>query len=263
MFSRTAVLGTLIDAESYESSLGKISAWGHARESKAVFFCNAHSVATARMDRSFASVLGSGDLCLPDGAPVAFVMRKSGVPGQRRVSGPDFMGRYMAEANERSEAVFLYGSTPDKLDLLVSKFSEDYPRVRIFKYSPPFRDLTQEEDAAVIQMINESGAGTVWVALGCPKQEGWIADHVGKINAVMLGVGAAFAFHAGVISRAPDWMRSNGLEWLHRLATDPKRLWRRYLTTNSQFVFFATWDFLAKRSSRKTESMMARADKGL
>jgi N-acetylglucosaminyldiphosphoundecaprenol N-acetyl-beta-D-mannosaminyltransferase len=259
---RTAVLGTLIDAETYESSLSKVAAWGQARESRAVYFCNAHSVATARTEQAFASTLGRGDLCLPDGAPVAFMMRRSGLAEQQRVSGPDFMHRYMTAANERGESVFLYGSTQDKLDLLVSRFAQDFPSLRVITYSPPFRDLTAEEDAAVVKMINDSGARTVWVALGCPKQEAWIAEHKGRIHAVMLGVGAAFAFHAGAITRAPEWMRARGLEWLHRLASDPKRLWRRYLVTNSQFIFFAAWDSLTRRNARATGKLLRSAEKG-
>ena len=115
-------------------------------------------------------------------------------------------------------------------------------------YSPPFRPLTAEEDQAVIEQINTSGAGSVWVSLGCPKQEKWMAEHRGKINAVMVGVGAAFDYHAGTIQRAPLWMQHAGLEWLHRLCSEPRRLWRRYFVTNSLFILLASKQLLGQRN---------------
>ena len=106
--------------------------------------------------------------------------------------------------------------------------------------------LTHEEDLDVVEMINASGASTVWVSLGCPKQEFWMAIHRGRINAVMIGVGAAFEYHAGTLRRAPQWMQENGLEWAHRLAAEPQRLWRRYLVTNTSFIFGAAWQLMAR-----------------
>ena len=106
-------------------------------------------------------------------------------------------------------------------------------------YSPPFRTLSAQEDQQIVDMINNSGAGVVFVGLGCPKQEKWMAEHRGRINAVMIGVGAAFDYHAGTIQRAPLWMQHSGLEWLHRLCSEPRRLWRRYWSTNSRFIYYA------------------------
>lgn len=243
------VLGIPVHAASMPSALSQVASWAHHSESRAVFFCNAHSLAHARSNGDFRQVLDSADLRLPDGAPVAYMLRRSGFEDQTRVSGPDLMLHYMATAEDRGEPVFLYGSTPSTLDKLLVRLSEDHPRLMVHAYSPPFRELTHEEDEEIVQRIIASGAKTVWVALGCPKQEQWITDHRDRIPAVMLGVGAAFAFHAGVAPRAPEWMQKRGLEWLHRLATDPKRLWKRYLVTNTTFIFYAIVSSISRRSA--------------
>ncbi|MBK0391983.1 WecB/TagA/CpsF family glycosyltransferase [Ramlibacter algicola] len=251
--ARVAVLDTPIAVGSFDAALEQISAWAEGRESRSVFFCNVHVVTTARMEPEFATCLRKADLCLPDGSPVARLVRQAGYPNQTRVSGPDVMESYLRLANGRRESVFLYGSTPETLDKLTAKLKAEHPDLTVHTYSPPFRELTAEEDAGIVDMINKSGAGTVWVALGCPKQERFIIEHQGRIKAVMLGVGAAFAFHAGVISRAPEWMQRSGLEWLHRLVTDPKRLWKRYLVTNTAFLYYVAMGKLT--GSRKSTAV--------
>jgi N-acetylglucosaminyldiphosphoundecaprenol N-acetyl-beta-D-mannosaminyltransferase len=144
---------------------------------------------------------------------------------------------YMTHAAASGEPVFLYGSAPATLQRLQGALRAHWPALKIAgAVSPPYRTLSAEEDRAIVEQINASGAATVWVSLGCPKQERWMAAHRGRIHAVMLGVGAAFDFHAGTINRAPAWMRTHGLEWLHRLYSEPRRLGRRYLTTNSSFL---------------------------
>ncbi len=139
---------------------------------------------------------------------------------------------------------FVYGSTEATLALLESRLRAAFPALRLSMESPPFRTLSSDEDAAAVARINASGAGIVFVGLGCPKQEHWMAEHRGRVNAVMIGVGAAFDFHAGTVQRAPAWMRDNGLEWLHRLASEPGRLWRRYLVTNTLFILGAARQLL-------------------
>jgi len=253
------VIGIPIHVGSMSSALAQIAHWARTRESRSVFFCNAHSLAHARSHRSFKQVLASADLRLPDGAPVAYMLRRVGFEDQTRVCGPDLMLQYFALAEERGESVFLYGSTPPTLERLVARCAADFPRLKVHVYSPPFRTLSSEEDEAVVKMISDSGASTVWVALGCPKQENWIAEHRNRISAVLLGVGAAFAFHAGVISRAPGWMQKTGLEWLHRLATDPARLWKRYLLTNSSFIFYSVLSSLRGQRLRRQMESSARS----
>lgn len=232
-----SVVGAPIDAISWDETCAVISRWAQRRESRYVCICNVHSVVTAQQDPDFHDVIEQADLATPDGAPVAWMMRRLGYRDQTRINGPDLMLRYCAQAAQRDERIFLYGNTPETLDLLQQRLRKDFPALQIAgSYSPPFRALTPEEDADVVQRINASGAGTVWVSLGCPKQERWMAAHRGRVQAVMVGVGAAFDYHAGTLQRAPLWMQRHGLEWLHRFWSEPRRLGPRYLVTNTQFL---------------------------
>ena len=242
------VLGIPIDVVGAAEARDRIAGWSAARASRVVCICNAHSVVTASRNPAFRLAVTSAELATPDGAPVAWMLRRLGAQRQRRVSGPDLMSDYLAEAAARGEAVFLYGSTPVTLQTLQQCLPVRYPGLRIAgAISPPFRTLTADEDEADVFAINASGAGTVWVSLGCPKQELWMQAHRDRVQAVMLGVGAAFDFHAGTVTRAPVWMRRAGLEWLHRLLSEPRRLWRRYLLTNTLFVVGALRQLLRTR----------------
>jgi N-acetylglucosaminyldiphosphoundecaprenol N-acetyl-beta-D-mannosaminyltransferase len=242
------ILGTPIDVLEWETAIVRINGWARANESRYVCICNVHSVVTTRYDPIFEQVVNDADMATPDGEPVAWMLRRFGVPLQRRINGPDLMWRYCAEAATRGESIYLYGSTPETLQILEHRLDKTFPGLRIAgSWSPPFRALTEEEDEADVARINASGAGTVWVSLGCPKQEKWMAAHRGRINAVMIGVGAAFDYHAGTTARAPSWMQRSGLEWLYRLLSEPRRLWKRYLVTNTLFIFLATRQLLFRR----------------
>jgi N-acetylglucosaminyldiphosphoundecaprenol N-acetyl-beta-D-mannosaminyltransferase len=187
-------------------------------------------------------------MATPDGAPVAWMLRRLGFAGQPRVNGPDLMWALCERCAASGQPVFLYGSTTATLERLVRRMGEAFPGLKLAGVeSPPFQAMTDEEDAAVVKRINDSGASIVFVSLGCPKQEAWMAAHRGRVKAVMIGVGAAFDFHAGIVSRAPVWMRENGLEWLHRLGSEPRRLWRRYLVTNTLFIVGAIRQLLGRR----------------
>ena len=251
----TPVLDTYIHALNWSAALDQISAWGRARESRYVCICNVHSVVLGSRDAAFQQVLNQADLSTPDGAPVAWMMRRLGHPGQKRITGPDLMWRYCEQAQGSDQRIFLYGGSVQTLSALRSRLSELYPGLQISgAISPPFRPLSESEKDDVVAQINESNTNVVFVGLGCPKQEWWMAEHRGRINAVMIGVGAAFDFHAGVIRRAPLWMQQTGLEWLHRLGAEPRRLWRRYLVTNSLFVLAAVRQLLrGSRPVRKNE----------
>jgi N-acetylglucosaminyldiphosphoundecaprenol N-acetyl-beta-D-mannosaminyltransferase len=244
---RRSVLGAQIDAVDWVTALASLSSWGALRESRYVCICNTHSVVSATQDAEFMRVVNEADLATPDGAPVAWMLRKLGFAGQQRINGPDLMWKYCEEAGRRNESIYLYGGSPETLDILQKRLIDAFPGLQIAgAWSPPFRALSEQEDAEAVARINDSGAGTVWVSLGCPKQEMWMAAHRGRINAVMIGVGAAFDYHAGTIQRAPLWMQNSGLEWLHRLMSEPRRLWKRYLLTNTVFVFKATLQLLHK-----------------
>lgn len=234
---RQRVLQSPIDVLSWDTALARIHAWAARRESRYVCITNVHSVVTAGQDAAFGQVIEQADMATPDGAPLAWMLRRLGHAGQQRINGPDLMWRYCQQAAARDESIFLYGASEHTLQLLQDRLCQQFPGLRIAgAISPPFRPLSAAEEEAFVAAINASGAGTVWVSLGCPKQEKWMAAQRGRIQAVMIGVGAAFDFHAGTVTRAPAWMREHGLEWLHRLASEPRRLWRRYLVTNSLFI---------------------------
>ena len=235
-----------VDIIDMAGAVRTIAGWASSRESRFVCLCNVHSVVTARQDEAFARALATADLATADGAPVAWMLRRLGATTQQRVTGPDLMLEYMAHSARDREPVFLYGSTDATLASLRRSLLARWPDLVIAgTWSPPFRALTAEEDEAAVQAIHDSGARTVWVSLGCPKQELWMAEHRGRVRAVMVGVGAAFDFHAGTVPRAPRWMRDHGLEWLHRLLSEPRRLWRRYLLTNLAFIALASRQLLA------------------
>jgi N-acetylglucosaminyldiphosphoundecaprenol N-acetyl-beta-D-mannosaminyltransferase len=235
--TRSRVLDSWIDACSWEAVIQQIANWARQRESRYVCLCNVHSIVTAWRDPEFASVVNEADLALPDGAPVALSLRLEGHREQRRINGPDLTWRLLAEAERSGVSVFFYGSSQDTLDQLRSAIKASFPGLLVADMvSPPYRELSAEEDAQHVQQINDSGAGVLFVGLGCPKQERWMAAHEGRIRAVMIGVGAALDYHSGVVKRAPAWMQHHGLEWFHRMATEPRRLVWRYLNTNMTFV---------------------------
>jgi N-acetylglucosaminyldiphosphoundecaprenol N-acetyl-beta-D-mannosaminyltransferase len=234
------VLNASIDVIRWPEALQVIQGWASRHESRYVCICNVHSVVTATQDAEFERVINEADLATPDGAPIAWMLRRFGFPQQQRINGPDLMVKYCEQAALRGESVFLYGGTPETLRRLQPALRERFPALKIAgAISPPFRSLTPAEDDEVIAAINASKAGTVWVSLGCPKQEKWMAAHRHRIQAVMIGVGAAFDYHAGTTRRAPLWMQNHGLEWLHRMASEPARLTGRYMQTNSIFLFKA------------------------
>ncbi len=213
----------------------------HLKQLKGKYICfsNVHTSVMARENRDYAQVLNGAALIFPDGEPIANLERKRGYKGASRVAGPDFMEHMFRDTMDGSVSHFFYGSTKETLEGLRRRLEEKYPGIDIRgMYSPPFRPLTPEEDDEDVRQINESGADLVWIGLGAPKQEKWMREHEGRINGVMLGVGAGFDFHAGTIKRAPDWMQKIGLEWLYRLFKDPKRLFRRYIVTNAKFLLY-------------------------
>ncbi len=231
------LLGVRIDALSWELALGRMLRWADARESRVVCLCNVHSIVTAGMDAGLHTALQTSDMNAPDGAPVAWLMRRLGWPEQQRLPGPELMWRLLKECERLQLPVFLLGATPQTLSLLAERLRGELPALKLAgSLSPPFRPLTDEDNALIAERIAESGARIVLVGLGCPKQEIWMAAQRGRIPAVMAGVGAAFDYHAGTLPRAPaSWQRA-GLEWLYRLLCEPTRLARRYLLTNTLFL---------------------------
>lgn len=247
------VLNAQIDVLAWADAVDRVLGWARARESRYVAISNVHVIVTASQDVQFGRVINEADMATPDGTPVAWMLRRLGHTGQSRISGPDLMWALCAHCATEGLPMYFYGSTEATLAALDKRLRASFPSLVICGMeSPPFRPLTKEEDTAVVIRINVSKASIVFVGLGCPKQEHWMAEHRGRVNAVMIGVGAAFDFHAGLVKRAPQWMQHNGLEWLHRLASDPRRLWKRYLATNTLFIIYAARQLLAYRISRRS-----------
>jgi N-acetylglucosaminyldiphosphoundecaprenol N-acetyl-beta-D-mannosaminyltransferase len=238
------VLGTRIDALMWDPAMARLLGWARARESRCVTICNVHVVVSASRDAAYRDIINGSDMATPDGAPVAWMLRRQGFADQPRISGPDLMWALCERAAAEGLPIYCYGSTEQTLAQLEARLRAAFPALKMTMESPPFRALSPEEDAAAVERIHASGAGIVFVGLGCPKQEQWMAAHRGRVNAVMIGVGAAFDFHAGTVQRAPAGMRDNGLEWLHRLLSEPGRLWKRYLVTNTLFILGAARQLL-------------------
>jgi exopolysaccharide biosynthesis WecB/TagA/CpsF family protein len=234
---RRAVVGVPIDLLDHAGVVSRLFDWAQARQSSYVCFVNVHSAIHASFDERHRLSLQRADMAAPDGAPIAWTLRMKGHAGQRRVDGPGMMWRLCAHAEVDGVKVGLYGSSQATLSALTTELLTAFPKLEIgYAHSPPYREPTEVEDDAVCRDIERSGIGLLFVGLGCPKQEYWMARHRGRVPAVMLGVGAAFEFHAGTAARAPRWMRERGLEWLHRMWTQPRRLWRRYVFSNSLFI---------------------------
>lgn len=198
---------------------------------------NVHTTVMAYEDEDYRKIQNSALLALPDGKPLSVVSKKRGFPEAERVAGPDLMERIFRESAKKGYLHYFYGSTPGTLTALSEKLQTKYPGIRIVGMeAPPFRELTREEDAACVDRINGVGPDIVWVGLGAPKQERWMYAHRGCINGLMIGVGAGFDFHAGTVKRAPKWVQNIGMEWFYRLCQDPKRLWKRYVSTNWKFL---------------------------
>lgn len=201
---------------------------------------NVHTTVTASGDADYCVVQNGGIMAIPDGGPLSSVGRKRGCTNMERTTGPSYMGEILKISAEKGYRHYFYGSTEETLEKLYQELTASYPGIQIAgMYSPPFRPTTPEEDAAVVKRINETKPDFVWVGLGAPKQEKWMAAHQGVIDGFMVGVGAGFDYFAGNIERAPEWMQKCNLEWVYRLMQDPKRLFKRYLVTNTKFIWNA------------------------
>lgn len=201
---------------------------------------NVHTTVTSYEDAEYRAVQNGGIMAIPDGGPLSSIGRRRGHQKMERTTGPSYMEEIFKISAEKGYRHYFYGSTPETLNKLKETLFHDYPGLKIVgTYSPPFRPTTEDEDHANVERINEVNADFVWIGLGAPKQERWMAAHQGKVKGFMVGVGAGFDYFAGNINRAPKWMQKNNLEWVYRLIQDPKRLFCRYLRTNTKFILHA------------------------
>ncbi|UYZ60815.1 WecB/TagA/CpsF family glycosyltransferase [Hymenobacter latericus] len=254
MLPRYPVLNTWISTGTPTAMVDTILKLGAARTSSYVCFANVHMVVEAYRQPSFSAIVNRAAVVAPDGSPVAAAVRWFGGPRQPRVAGMDTLPMLLAEAARRGQSVYFYGTTDKVLQAIEDRIRQDLPALRIAgMYSPPFRPLTPAEDEADVARINEANPDLVFVALGCPRQEQWMAQHQGRVKACMLGVGQAFLTYAGLERRLPEWARKLWLEWAYRLYLEPRRLWRRYLVTNSRFVWLVSKKAVQHLSGRPAE----------
>lgn len=231
------VLGMRVDATSYEDASRRVVRWAQQGRSAYVCVASVHMVMEAFDSRVFQRVVNGAALVTPDGRPLVWALKSLKAKGASQVRGTDLTTRVVEQAAREGVPIGLYGGTPELLESFVRVLEARFPGVKVVcRIAPPFRPLTPEEDESVTQQIVASGARILFVGIGCPKQENWMAAHKERIPAVMLGVGAAFDFHTGRVRQAPRWMQSAGLEWVYRLAMDPRRLWKRYAKHNPRFV---------------------------
>ncbi len=242
------ILGVRVDGTSYADACDRIQHWAEHNQSAYVVAANVHVIMTAYGDRAYRQVLTQADLVTPDGMPLVWGLQLLGLKTQTRVYGPDLMLAVCDRAAQTGIPIYLYGGRPEVLSRLAAHLKTQFPQLQIAgSTAPAFRPLTPAEAAAHRPHSEQSGAKIVFVGLGCPKQEQWMAQQQGQLAAVMLGVGAAFDFHSGTVPQAPRWMMRWGLEWLFRLGQEPQRLWRRYFINNPAFLILFGWQLISTR----------------
>jgi N-acetylglucosaminyldiphosphoundecaprenol N-acetyl-beta-D-mannosaminyltransferase len=232
------VLGVHVDTVDMDAAIERIANWISNRDSRYVCVTGVHGVMESQSDEDLLAIHNRSGMTTPDGMPLVWAAHYAGAPKTERVCGTELLPAVAARAALCGWKFFMYGGKDGVPELLATRLTKTFPGLQIVgTHSPPFRPMTREEDDAVISQINDSEADIVWVGLSTPKQERWMAAHVGRVDApVLIGVGAAFDLHAGLSARAPKWMQRSGLEWLYRMLTEP-RLLTRYLKSNPRFVW--------------------------
>ena len=244
------VLGVPLGLTDYERTLDWMDASVAARQPGYVCVCNVHTLMASAEDEELRAALLGSSINVPDGQPLVWALSALGHRLGGRVYGPELMARACARGAETGQRLYLYGGrNQGALVQLALNLRQRYPGVKIVGgYSPPHRPLTEEEREAVIKEINGSRADVVWIGIGVPKQEKWMRSMRSELSApVLIGVGAAFDFHAGLVPQAPNWIQESGLEWAYRLAHEPRRLWRRYMRYNPRFVLAFARQFVRHR----------------
>lgn len=251
MSGTDAVLGLRIDATDVDEAAKRVAGWARERRGGMVCAANVHMVMEAYDDAAFQGIVNAADLIVADGRPLVWASQLLGRRGVRHVRGLDITLRLCGLATQERLAVAFYGGAPEVTGLLKERLNRSYPRLEVVGvWSPPFRSLTAAEDAAAVAAIETAGTQLLFVGLGCPKQEKWMAAHRERLSCAMVGVGAVFDMLAGRQSVAPRWMQRAGLEWAYRLAREPRRLWRRYARHNVRFMALFALQLLRTRWRR-------------
>jgi N-acetylglucosaminyldiphosphoundecaprenol N-acetyl-beta-D-mannosaminyltransferase len=243
---RVNILGVGVSAVNMATALAVLRRWIATRQCQYVCVTGVHGVMESQRDPSMKRIHNRAGLVTPDGMPLVWLSKLAGEREVDRVYGPDLMLACCADSVAQGYRHFFYGGGAGVAELLSERLCARFPGLQVAgTYTPPFRPLSREEAEEIVGRINEADPDIVWVGLSTPRQERWMAEHVGRIRApVLIGVGAAFDFHAGLKRQAPRWMQRSGLEWLFRLSTEPRRLWRRYLSNNPAFL----WQVLLQKT---------------
>lgn len=254
MHNSIVVLGMRVDMVQIPEVIEQMEDWikeksfGHD-----IVVSNANDAVICKKDPQVQEAVNTSSLSVPDGMSLILLARRYGFPLKKRVYGPDLMFEFLKRAVQKGYSSYFYGSTNDVLNKLSTNLRNDFPDLKIAgSYSPPFRELTKEEEEKVIEEINCVSPDVLWVGLGCPKQQLWMHRNRDKLKVpVIAGVGAAFEFFAKTKLQAPLWIRDHGFEWLFRLVTEPRRLWKRYLVNGSLFIYYVTQEFILSQIKRR------------
>ncbi|MEO8072446.1 MAG: WecB/TagA/CpsF family glycosyltransferase [Acidobacteriota bacterium] len=245
---RVQIVALRVNVCNYDSAIACVAELARRKNGGFVCVSTVHMVMESYDNANYAAQVNAADLITPDGMPLVWMQKLYGNKQASQVRGTTLMMKLFALAESNNLTVGFYGGQRKVLDEISSRLVKDYPKLKIsYSFSPPFKALTDAEDAEITENIKNSGTDILFVGLGCPKQERWMAQHKNKLSSVMLGVGAAFDFYAGNVSESPEWMSKFGLEWFYRLLQEPKRLWRRYLILNPRFVWLATLQLLGMK----------------
>lgn len=250
--SRVDILGVSVSAVNMNTALRTIDGWIARREPHYVCVTGVHGVMESQRDPELRRIHNEAGLVTPDGMPLVWLSRMAGHGDVERVYGPDLVLACCRHSSQLGYRHFFYGAAEGVPDRLIARLRSRFPRLSVAGgFSPPFGAISAQEDEEIVRRINTANPDIVWVGLSTPKQERWMSEHRARLNApVLIGVGAAFDFHAGLKRQAPRWMQRSGWEWLFRLLSEPRRLWRRYLINNPVFV----WKVFLQALDRRTSS---------
>lgn len=244
---RFRVVSLDVDQVTHEGAVDSVVALAESGNGSYVCFGTVHMAMESHGSPEFAARVNAADLIVPDGMPMVWMQKLQKAIGGERVRANDLMMMLIAKAEERGLRIGFYGGRQDVVEAMCDRARREHPNIKIaYAYSPPYRPLTTEEDLEITANIDASGTQILFMGLGCPKQENWMAEHRDRLRCVMLGVGASFDFYAGNVKEAPPWLGRLGLEWLYRLWQEPKRLWRRYLILNPRFMRLAVRQLLRR-----------------
>jgi N-acetylglucosaminyldiphosphoundecaprenol N-acetyl-beta-D-mannosaminyltransferase len=243
--NRICVVSLFPNVCNHESAIKKVAELVERRRGGYICFSTVHMVMECYDNAEFGAKVNAADFIIPDGMPIVWMQKLQGVKNATRVRANDLMIMLCEYAEKNNLSVGFYGGKQEVIDEILKRAKKDFSTLRIpYAFSPPFRPLSDEEDAEIVAEIKCAKPDILFMGLGCPKQENWMAAHEDKLTAVMLGVGASFDFYTGKVKESPDWMGKLGLEWFFRLMQEPKRLWRRYLILNPRFMWLATLQLL-------------------